>query len=128
MLFMKGNREEPRCGFSKTTVAILAECNAEYQTFDILSDDEVRQGLKTYSEWPTYPQLYVSGELIGGLDIIRYNPSQSYYYVLHCSFAKLLLHVTLLLRKVIIRSFFSFSNFVPRREMHEGGELSDIIK
>ncbi|KAL5266456.1 hypothetical protein ACHWQZ_G003748 [Mnemiopsis leidyi] len=71
MLFMKGSPSEPRCGFSKTTVGILAEYNVEYKTFDILSDNEVRQGLKVYSDWPTYPQLYVDGELIGGLDIIR---------------------------------------------------------
>jgi len=71
MLFMKGNPEEPKCGFSRTTVGILAELNAEYGTFDILTDDEVRQGLKEYSAWPTYPQLYIDGELIGGLDIIK---------------------------------------------------------
>ncbi|XP_063686564.1 glutaredoxin-3-like [Bolinopsis microptera] len=71
MLFMKGDPTEPRCGFSKTTVGILAEYNVDYKTFDILTDNEVRQGLKEYSEWPTYPQLYVDGELLGGLDIIR---------------------------------------------------------
>lgn len=72
MLFMKGDAGAPRCGFSKTTVGILAEyAEVKYSTFDILTDDEVRQGLKEYSNWPTYPQLYVKGELIGGLDIIR---------------------------------------------------------
>jgi len=71
MLFMKGNRDEPKCGFSKQTIAIMEGLNAEYGTFDIFSDEEVRQGLKTYSNWPTYPQLYISGELIGGLDIIK---------------------------------------------------------
>ncbi|XP_071441361.1 glutaredoxin-3 [Hetaerina americana] len=71
MLFMKGSAQEPRCGFSKQIVAILDELNAEYKTFDILNDEEVRQGLKTYSNWPTYPQLYIKGELIGGLDIIK---------------------------------------------------------
>jgi len=71
MLFMKGHPDEPKCGFSKQFVAIMKELNAEYGTFDILTDDEVRQGLKTYSNWPTYPQLYIDGELIGGLDIIR---------------------------------------------------------
>lgn len=71
MLFMKGHPDEPKCGFSKQFVAIMKELNAEYGTFDILTDDEVRQGLKTYSNWPTYPQLYIDGELIGGLDIIK---------------------------------------------------------
>ncbi|CAL1537668.1 unnamed protein product [Lymnaea stagnalis] len=71
VLFMKGTQSTPRCGFSKTIVAILDEVGVPYTTFDILSDEEVRQGLKTYSNWPTYPQLYVKGELIGGLDIIK---------------------------------------------------------
>ncbi|KAG8227217.1 hypothetical protein J437_LFUL003423 [Ladona fulva] len=71
MLFMKGSAQEPRCGFSKQIVAILEELSAEYKTFDILNDEEVRQGLKTYSNWPTYPQLYINGELIGGLDIVK---------------------------------------------------------
>merc|ERR1719219_1726693 len=71
MLFMKGNPEEPKCGFSKQFVAIMKDINASYGTFDILTDDEVRQGLKTFSNWPTYPQLYIDGDLIGGLDIIK---------------------------------------------------------
>ncbi|XP_023954081.2 glutaredoxin 3 [Bicyclus anynana] len=71
MLFMKGTRDSPRCGFSKTIIQILNGTGAQYDTFDILTDEEVRQGLKTYSDWPTYPQLYVKGELIGGLDIIK---------------------------------------------------------
>jgi len=71
MLFMKGHPDVPKCGFSKQTVAILAELKAEYGTFDILTDDEVRQGLKTFSNWPTYPQLYIDGEFVGGLDIIK---------------------------------------------------------
>jgi len=71
MLFMKGHPDEPKCGFSRQTVAVLAGLNAEYGTFDILTDDEVRQGLKTYSNWPTFPQLYIDGDLIGGLDIIK---------------------------------------------------------
>jgi len=71
MLFMKGRPEEPKCGFSKQTVAILDDLKAEYGTFDILTDDEVRQGLKKFSDWPTYPQLYIDGELVGGLDIIK---------------------------------------------------------
>lgn len=71
VLFMKGSPSTPRCGFSRTTIGILNETGVPYTTFDILSDDEVRQGLKTYSDWPTYPQLYVKGELMGGLDIIK---------------------------------------------------------
>lgn len=71
MIFMKGNRDTPRCGFSKELIRILNETGAAYQTFDILGDEEVRQGLKTYSDWPTYPQVYVNGDLIGGLDIIK---------------------------------------------------------
>lgn len=71
MVFMKGDRNTPRCGFSKTLIGILNETKAAYDTFDILSDEDVRQGLKTYSDWPTFPQVYVSGELIGGLDIIK---------------------------------------------------------
>lgn len=58
-------------GFSKKIVEILNEHNVRFSTFDILSDDDVRQGLKVYSNWPTYPQLYVNGELVGGLDIVK---------------------------------------------------------
>jgi len=70
MLFMKGNREEPRCGFSAKVVKALDGTGISYETFDILRDQTVRQELKTFSDWPTYPQLYVKGELIGGCDII----------------------------------------------------------
>ena len=71
MLFMKGVPSAPRCGFSRQIVEILDSLDAKYGTFDILQDEEVRQGLKEYSDWPTYPQLYVDGELIGGLDIVK---------------------------------------------------------
>ena len=71
MIFMKGNREKPQCGFSRTLIGILNETEIPYETFDILSDEDVRQGLKKYSNWPTYPQVYVKGELVGGLDIIK---------------------------------------------------------
>lgn len=71
MLFMKGSSQDPRCGFSRQIVALLKEHNIQFSSFDILSDEEVRQGLKTYSNWPTYPQLYVNGELVGGLDIVK---------------------------------------------------------
>ena len=71
MLFMKGTADEPRCGFSRKAVALLKEQNVPFTTFDILGDDEVRQGLKTFSNWPTYPQLYGAGALLGGLDIMN---------------------------------------------------------
>ncbi|GAA55497.1 glutaredoxin-3 [Clonorchis sinensis] len=71
MLFMKGTPSQPRCGFSKQILEILNSLNVSFDTFDILTNEEVRQGLKTFSNWPTYPQLYVKGELIGGLDIVK---------------------------------------------------------
>uniref|UniRef100_A0A8D0T030 Glutaredoxin 3 n=2 Tax=Sus scrofa TaxID=9823 RepID=A0A8D0T030_PIG len=71
MLFMKGNKQEAKCGFSRQILEILNSTGVDYETFDILEDEEVRQGLKTYSNWPTYPQLYVKGELVGGLDIVK---------------------------------------------------------
>lgn len=71
MLFMKGNPETPRCGFSRQTIELLKKHNCDFGTFDILEDPEVRQGLKEYSKWPTYPQLYIDGVLIGGLDILK---------------------------------------------------------
>ncbi|KAJ1921994.1 glutaredoxin [Mycoemilia scoparia] len=71
MVFIKGTPSQPRCGFSKQVINILNDHSVQYGYFDILTDEEVRQGLKEYSEWPTYPQLYIKGELIGGLDIIK---------------------------------------------------------
>jgi Grx4 family monothiol glutaredoxin len=71
MVFIKGTPDSPKCGFSKTIVSILREHGVGFATFDILSDEDVRQGLKIYSDWPTYPQLYVNGALIGGLDIVK---------------------------------------------------------
>jgi len=71
MLFMKGTPTAPRCGFSRQAVEMLQEEDIAFGSFDILSDEEVRQGLKKYSDWPTYPQLYVNGDLIGGLDIVK---------------------------------------------------------
>ncbi len=74
MLFMKGTPGEPKCGFSRQLVGILRENAVKYGFFNILADDEVRQGLKEFADWPTFPQLWVNGELVGGLDIVR-NPS-----------------------------------------------------
>ncbi|GAX84470.1 hypothetical protein CEUSTIGMA_g11890.t1 [Chlamydomonas eustigma] len=70
MLFMKGSPEAPKCGFSRKVVDALRGVEAKFGSFDILSDEAVRTGLKEYSSWPTYPQLYVKGELVGGCDII----------------------------------------------------------
>lgn len=70
MLFMKGTPSEPQCGFSRQLVNILRENSVKYGFFNILADDEVRQGLKEFAEWPTYPQLWVDGDLVGGLDIV----------------------------------------------------------
>lgn len=70
VLFMKGNSEMPQCGFSANSVAILKHLAVPFKTFNILNDPEIRQGLKEFSNWPTYPQLYVNGKLIGGNDII----------------------------------------------------------
>lgn len=70
VLFMKGNAEMPQCGFSANSVGILKNLAVPFKTFNILNDPEIRQGLKDYSNWPTYPQLYVNGKLVGGNDII----------------------------------------------------------
>lgn len=70
ILFMKGNKLFPQCGFSAKVVEILDSLNIEYKDIDILQDEELRQDLKVYSNWPTFPQLYVNKELIGGCDII----------------------------------------------------------
>jgi Grx4 family monothiol glutaredoxin len=71
MLFMKGLPSAPQCGFSRQICQILNKYPVPYEAFNILQDEQVRQGLKEYSQWPTYPQLYVDGNLIGGLDIVR---------------------------------------------------------
>jgi monothiol glutaredoxin len=71
VLFMKGNRDQPQCGFSATVVKVLDAHLPAYQTVDVLSNPELREGIKEYSAWPTIPQLYVKGEFIGGCDIIQ---------------------------------------------------------
>ena len=70
MLFMKGTPSAPQCGFSRQLVGILRERSVRYGFFNILADEDVRQGLKVFADWPTYPQLWVGGELVGGLDIV----------------------------------------------------------
>ena len=69
-LFMKGNPTFPQCGFSAEVVRILKEEGISFESFDILSDEEIRQGVKEYSDWPTFPQLYVDAAFIGGCDIV----------------------------------------------------------
>jgi monothiol glutaredoxin len=69
VLFMKGTPDFPQCGFSAQTVAALRACGAEFTHVNIFEDPELRVALKEYSNWPTYPQLYINGELIGGCDI-----------------------------------------------------------
>ena len=70
MLFMKGSPDFPQCGFSGRVVQILEACGAEFSSADVLMDPELREGIKAYSSWPTIPQLYIQGELIGGSDIV----------------------------------------------------------
>ena len=71
VLFMKGSAQFPMCGFSGRAVEVLKACGVkEFKTFDVLSDEEVRQGIKDYAQWPTIPQLYVNGEFVGGSDIM----------------------------------------------------------
>jgi monothiol glutaredoxin len=69
VLFMKGNKLFPQCGFSNTCVMILNEMGVPYETVNILENEELRQGMKSYSNWPTFPQLYIDGEFFGGCDI-----------------------------------------------------------
>lgn len=69
-LFMKGHPQQPLCGFSANSVAILESMGVPYSTFDVLSDDTIREAAKRYASWPTFPQLWVRGELVGGNDIM----------------------------------------------------------
>ncbi|WP_419584987.1 Grx4 family monothiol glutaredoxin [Thiolapillus sp.] len=70
ILYMKGTPDFPQCGFSGQTVQVLQACRAKFAYVNILEDPEMREALKEYSQWPTYPQLYINGELVGGCDII----------------------------------------------------------
>ena len=70
MVFMKGTKLMPQCGFSNNVVQILNSLGVEFNTFDVLSDYEVREGIKEYSDWPTIPQVYLKGEFLGGSDIL----------------------------------------------------------
>lgn len=71
VLFMKGVPDQPRCGFSAVTVQILDHLGVEFIGVDVLQDDELRQGVKAFTDWPTIPQLYIKGEFVGGSDIVR---------------------------------------------------------
>ena len=71
VLFMKGNKHFPQCGFSAQVIGILKETGVPFETVNVLSDPSVRDGIKEYSSWPTIPQLYVKGEFVGGCDIVR---------------------------------------------------------
>ena len=71
VLFMKGVPEQPQCGFSAVTVQILDHLGVDFVGVNVLQSDALRQGIKTYSDWPTIPQLYVKGEFVGGCDIVR---------------------------------------------------------
>lgn len=70
VLFMKGSPSFPQCGFSARAVAILKELDAEFSSVDVLENEEIRQGIKEYGQWPTIPQLYINKELVGGSDIM----------------------------------------------------------
>jgi len=70
LLFMKGNKSFPQCGFSSRVVAILKAEGVPFETVDVLSDPEIREGIKQFSSWPTLPQLYVAGKFVGGCDIV----------------------------------------------------------
>ena len=71
VLFMKGNPKFPQCGFSSLACQILDASGVQYNTLDVLQDQEIREGIKAFSNWPTIPQLYIKGEFIGGSDIMR---------------------------------------------------------
>lgn len=70
VLFMKGTKSMPQCGFSSRVAGVLDFMGVDYRDIDVLADDDIRQGIKDYSDWPTIPQLYVKGEFVGGCDIV----------------------------------------------------------
>ena len=71
VLYMKGNPTFPQCGFSSTVVQILNHLGVTYQSYDVLQDEKLREGIKIFSNWPTIPQLYIKSEFVGGCDIVR---------------------------------------------------------
>jgi monothiol glutaredoxin len=70
LVFMKGNRLMPQCGFSNTVVQIFSTLGVPFETVDVLADNDIREGIKEYSSWPTIPQVYIDGEFVGGSDIL----------------------------------------------------------
>ena len=70
LVFMKGAKLMPQCGFSNNVVQVLNSLGVSYETVDVLADEEIRQGIKEYSSWPTIPQVYINGEFVGGSDIV----------------------------------------------------------
>ena len=71
VLFMKGTKDFPQCGFSAVVVKILQDLNLDFKSINVLDDMDIRQGIKEYSDWPTIPQLYINNEFVGGCDIIQ---------------------------------------------------------
>ena len=71
VLYMKGTPVFPMCGFSAGVVQVLSQLDVKFQAYNVLDDQDIREGIKTYSNWPTIPQLYVKGEFVGGFDIVR---------------------------------------------------------
>lgn len=71
VLYMKGSPKFPQCGFSNLAIQILEACKVQYVAIDVLADQAIRDGIKTYANWPTIPQLYINGEFVGGSDIMR---------------------------------------------------------
>jgi len=69
-LYMKGTPQEPQCGFSQQVVSVLSQLDAPFASKDVLADENIRQGVKEYANWPTIPQLYVNGEFVGGCDVV----------------------------------------------------------
>uniref|UniRef100_A0A671SZT4 Thioredoxin domain-containing protein n=1 Tax=Sinocyclocheilus anshuiensis TaxID=1608454 RepID=A0A671SZT4_9TELE len=146
MLFMKGSPQEPRCGFSRQTVQILKDHNVQYSSFDILSDEEVRQGIKTYSNWPTYPQVYVNGELIGGLDIVKVRDTRRNFNNIDraakCGFSRQILEIMnstgveygtfdILGDEEVRQGLRTYSNWPTYPQLYVKGELIgglDIVK
>lgn len=88
VLFMKGSPMFPQCGFSATAVEILNRMGLEFKGVDVLADDNIREGIKAFSDWPTVPQLYVKGEFVGGCDIMRemYEAGELHQYMQSAGF------------------------------------------
>ena len=71
VIFMKGNRHFPQCGFSASTVEVFEHLGAPFETVDVLQDPEIREGVKQFTKWPTIPQVFINGKFVGGCDIVR---------------------------------------------------------